>query len=175
MNVLAFGASNSSQSINRQLAAYTAAQVPGAQVELLDLNDFEMPIYSSDREQASGQPAEAQAFLERIQAADAVVISFAEHNGIYSAAFKNIFDWVSRIDHKMFAGKPVLLLATSPGARGGASVLDFATDSLPRFGAEVRGSVSVPAFYDNFDTDRGEPSDAELAAQLKAAAAALAV
>lgn len=175
MKVLAFGATNSSKSINRQLAYYTASLVPGAEVDQLDLNDLEMPIFSEDREAESGPPAQAQAFLDRISAADAVVISFAEHNGIFSAAYKNIFDWASRINPKMFTGKSVLLLATSPGEGGGSSVLSFATNSLPYFGAEVKGSISVPSFYDNFDAEKGEISNADIAAQLKTAAADLTV
>lgn len=173
MKILAFGASNSSKSINKQLVAYTASLVEGAEVDLLDLNGFEMPIYSSDREDANGQPALAQAFLDRITAADAVIISFAEHNGIFSAAYKNVFDWASRINNKMFADKPVLLLATSPGKGGGASVLSFATNSMPHFGATVKGSLSVPSFYDNFDAEKGEISNTDIAAQLKQAVADL--
>ncbi len=170
MKVLAFGASTSKKSINQRLAAYVASLVPQAEVDLLDLNDFEMPIYSADREEASGQPAQAGTFLKRIEAADAIIISFAEHNGIFSAAYKNVFDWASRINHKMFLGKPVLLLASSPGGRGGASVLAFATSSMPHFDADVRGSISVPNFYDNFDLEKGEITHLELRAELQAAA-----
>jgi NAD(P)H-dependent FMN reductase len=63
MKVLAFAASSSRQSINKQLAQYTANQIDNADVELLDLNDFEMPIYSSDRENESGIPEQAQTFF----------------------------------------------------------------------------------------------------------------
>jgi NAD(P)H-dependent FMN reductase len=59
-------------------------------------------------------------------------------------------DWASRIDAKTFQQKPMLLLATSPGARGGASVLDIATKRFPFQGAELKGSFSLPSFYDNF-------------------------
>ncbi len=170
MKVLAFGASSSKKSINQQLAVYTASLVAGADVDVLDLNDFEMPIYSADREEASGQPAQAQAFLDRITAADAVIISFAEHNGIFSAAYKNVFDWASRINNKMFADKKMLLLATSPGGGGGNSVLTFATGSMPHFGADVKGSISVPSFYDNFNAESGQISNAEILEQLQAGA-----
>lgn len=51
MNVLAFGTSNSKHSINKTLAYYAAQQISEADVKLLDLNEFEMPIYSVDREQ----------------------------------------------------------------------------------------------------------------------------
>ena len=63
MRVLAIGATNSKASINQQLAAYTASLVEGAQVEVLDLNDFEMPIYSEDREKESGVHQHAQRFF----------------------------------------------------------------------------------------------------------------
>lgn len=67
MKVLAIGATNSTTSINQQLAAYTAGLVEGAQVEVLDLNDFEMPIYSEKREQDSGVHQHAQRFFEKIE------------------------------------------------------------------------------------------------------------
>ena len=54
--ILAFGASNSKQSINKKLAKFAADQVADAAVQFLDLNDFEMPIYSIDRQNESGIP-----------------------------------------------------------------------------------------------------------------------
>ena len=66
MHILTFGASNSSQSINQQLAVYTSSLFKDAQVEILDLNDFEMPIYSTDREQKNGIPEPAHTFYQKI-------------------------------------------------------------------------------------------------------------
>ena len=97
MNILAFGASSSSTSINQQLAVFTANQIEGADIKILDLNDFEMPIFSMDKENANGIPALAKQFKQHIAAADGIIISFAEHNGSYAAAFKNILDWISRL------------------------------------------------------------------------------
>jgi len=68
---------------------------------------------------------------------------------------KNIFDWASRINGKTFQEKPMLLLATSPGARGGSSVLEIATKRFPFQGGIIKGSFSLPSFNDNFDTDKG--------------------
>ncbi|MFA0348727.1 NADPH-dependent FMN reductase [Vibrio sp. 10N.222.55.C6] len=167
MKVLAIGATNSTTSINQQLAAYTAGLVEGAQVEVLDLNDFEMPIYSEKREQDSGVYQHAQRFFSKIGEADAVVISFAEYNGSYTAAFKNVFDWTSRIDMKVYQGKPVVMLSTSPGPGGANSVLSSAVNSAPYFDADVNGSMSVPSFYDNFNVETGEIINAEMAESLK--------
>ena len=64
MKLLAFGASTSSTSVNRQLAVHAANQVPGAEVTSLDLRTFDLPIYSNDEEQANGVPTAAQTFPE---------------------------------------------------------------------------------------------------------------
>ena len=167
MNVLAFGASNSKTSINKQLATYAASLVDDAAVTTLDLNDFELPLYSTDVEAEIGHPQAAKDFLAQIQAADLVVIAFAEHNGSYTAAYKNLFDWMSRIQQKVFGGKRVVLLATSPGPGGAQTVLAAATGSMPFFGAEVVGSLSVPSFYDNFDVENGTLSNAAIAADVQ--------
>lgn len=119
MKILAFGASNSRESINKILAEYTAKQFENAEVELLDLNDYEMPIFSVDREKHDGIPTLALRFAEKIDASDLLIISFAEHNSTYTTAFKNIFDWISRIkDRKHFGEKPVFVLATAPVEAG---------------------------------------------------------
>ena len=148
--IIALAGSNSSTSINEQLATYASSLVDNVKVKVLDLNDFEMPIYSSDRENESGHPNEAVAFVDEIRVADGIIISLAEYNGAYSGAFKNIFDWASRVEQKTFLGKPMLLMASSLGGRGGASVLEMASDRFPRHDANVVGKFSLPSFYDNF-------------------------
>jgi chromate reductase, NAD(P)H dehydrogenase (quinone) len=173
MKIVAFAASNSTQSINKQLVTYAASLIDGATVEVLDLNAFNAPIYSADHEAQHGHPEQAKEFLSKLNGADAIVISFAEHNGSYSAAYKSLFDWSSRIQKKVFDGKPVVALATSPGPGGAKSVLAAATASLPFFGAAVKASLSVPSFQSNFDVAVGRLSNPELDAQLKAAVATL--
>lgn len=155
MKIVAFGASNSSTSINRRLAAYTASQVDQATVTVLDLNDYDMPIYGVDYEREHGIPEAAQRFLDEIRAADALVISFAEHNGAYTTAFKNLFDWTSRLDGNLWSEKPMFALATSPGGRGGQSVLAIAMDRFRFMGGNIVASFSLPFFNDNFDDDHG--------------------
>ena len=148
MKILAFGASSSRQSINKALASYTASLVEGAEVTILDLNDYEMPLFSEDVEKESGIPAKAQAFVDAIAKADAIVASFAEHNGSYSSAYKNIFDWASRIEKAVYQDKPIVVLSTSPGPGGASSVLAQTVNSMTFFKGNVVGSLSVPNFYD---------------------------
>jgi len=177
MKLLAFAASNSSKSINKQLATYAASQMKhtdGVDVELLDINDFEMPLFSEDKEAQLGQPQQAKDFYAKLGQADAIIISFAEHNGSYTAAYKNLFDWTSRIDQKLFQNKPMLLLATSPGPGGAATVLAAATGSAPYFAGNVKASLSIPSFYDNFDMEKQQLTNTELQDKLHSALALLA-
>ena len=81
MKLLALAASSSSKSINKQLATYAASLVEGADVEILDINDYEMPLFSQDREDELGHPELAQRFFAKIGEVDGIIISFAEHNG----------------------------------------------------------------------------------------------
>lgn len=166
MNVIAFAASSSRKSINKQLVTYAAGLLENVSTEILDLNDFELPLFSEDKEAEIGQPELARKFFDKIGSSDAIIISFAEHNSSYSAAYKNLFDWCSRIDPKVFQGKPMVMLATSPGARGGSNVLAAATASAPRFKGDLKASLSVPSFYENFDVELGQISNEEIRNQL---------
>lgn len=150
MKILAFAASSSKKSINKQFVTYASSLIENAEVEILDLNDFEMTIYSIDKEKQDGIPAKAKEFQTKLKSADLIMISFAEHNGSYTAAFKNIMDWKSRLEGKIWENKRMILLSTSPGARGGATVLNAAVTGFPFTGGEILGHFSLPSFNDNF-------------------------
>lgn len=174
MHIVAFAASSSRQSINKQLVTHAAQIagdeiVPSAEIEILDLNDYEMPLYSIDREKEGGIPDQARQFRAKIDTADALIISFAEHNASYSAAYKSLYDWASRLEGKVYEGKPVVLLSTSPGGRGGATVMAQIRQSLPHYGGRELSHLSVPKFYDVFDSEAGTLKDAETAEDLRMA------
>lgn len=152
-NILAFAGSTSKNSINRQLANYAARQLTDAKLILLDLNEFDMPLFSVDRESELPPPIAAQLFKKHIKEADGIVISFAEHNGSFAAAYKNIIDWTSRIEGELWEGKPLFLMATSPGARGGQTVLASAASRYPRMGGNLTAQFSLPSFNANFMDD----------------------
>jgi len=171
--ILVFAATNSTQSINKRLARHAAQVLQNdlaapVDIEVIDLNDYEMPIFSPEREQA-GIPQVAQDFYDKIGASDGLIISFAEYNGTYTAAFKNIFDWVSRISMKVYQDRPTLLLATSMGRRGGQGVMAAAQGGLPHFGAHVTSSFNFGPFVDHFDTDINRIKTPELASDLREA------
>lgn len=167
-NILIISGSSHRHSINLGLATYAGGQLGDASLDILDLNDFEMPIYSEDLEEASGIPGQASDFLTKIQASDGIIISLAEHNGSYSAAFKNVLDWTSRLEQKLWSSKPMLLMATSPGGRGGATVLAAAEATFPHLGAAIAATYSLPSYYDNFNAEEGI-SNPEQREQFKAA------
>lgn len=173
MKIIAFAGSLSSRSINKKLVTYAASLFNNPDTEVLDLNDYELPLFSVDREDVLGHPQLAQDFLDKIASADLILMSLNENNGNYSAAFKNHFDWMSRIRNDVFQDKPMLLMATSPGRRGGRSVLDIAQNNLPRYGGNIKAEFSLPLFNENFDVEKGVISNAEKDAELKSIVATL--
>jgi NAD(P)H-dependent FMN reductase len=149
-NIITIGASTSKKSINKVLAEYTGELVTDVNLIKVDLNDYEMPLFSVDFESEYGNPKVAVELNEIFNEVDGFIVSFAEHNGAYSSGFKNAFDWLSRINGKVWRDKPMILLATSPGARGGKTVLDIALGRFPFMGGQIIGNMAVPSFFDNF-------------------------
>ena len=94
--IVAFAGSNSYVSINKELIKYTAASLGQFDVNFLDLNDFEMPVYSLYREKNEGVPEQAHRFRKLMHEADGIVLSVAEHN--WYSGIKNLLDWCSRVD-----------------------------------------------------------------------------
>lgn len=162
MKIIAFAGSNSSRSINKKLVTFVASLFKNAESEILDLNDYELPLFSVDREDVLGKPQLAHDFLDKLGSADLLLVSLPENNGNYSSAFKNMFDWCSRIRKDVFQDKPMLLMATSPGMRGGQSVLEIAQNNLPRYGGNIKAVFSLPLFNENFDIENGVISNKEL-------------
>lgn len=151
--IILIAGSNSQYSINKSLLSFTAKSLQRIEVITVDLNDYVLPIYGADFESENGIPKAVKRLDELFNTADGFIISLAEHNGSYAAVFKNTIDWLSRIDMKIWKEQPVLLMATSPGARGGATVLQSAKAYFPFLGANVITDFSLPCFYDNFKND----------------------
>ena len=166
MKIFAFAGSTSSTSRNRELVKFVLKSFKEEEINFIDLNEYEMPIFSVDREK-KGYPEEAKKFLKNIEECDVIICSLAEHNRIYAAAFKNIYDWASRIEVKVWQGKPMFLMTTSTGGYGGGNVMEHAKKYFPQFGAEIKETFSLPKFDENFDVEKGEISNEEFAEELK--------
>ncbi len=152
MKILGFSTSNKKKSINKQLVQSVAHSVYGQHsFKLLDTSKYQLPIYSEDVEAKTGIPEQVYEFYQEIKKSDILIIGLAEHNGSYTAFYKNLFDWTSRIDQKVYQNKKVIVLSTSPGLSGAKSVLKSFNDSAPFFGANIIASLSLPSFYENFE------------------------
>ena len=77
MKIIAFGGSTSKNSNNKKLATYAAGLFENAEMEVLDLNDFQIPLFSVDIEAEIGQHPLAKAFLDKISRADILLVSLA--------------------------------------------------------------------------------------------------
>ena len=168
MKILAIAGSNSETSINRQLVTYATTLFENAEIEIVDMNDFEMPIYKHQREVESGVPQQAIDFATKIDASDLLLVSLAEHNGTYSTAFKNVFDWTSRIKgRKVWNDIPMFLMATATGPRGGLGVLEAASKRFPLHAGNIVDTFSLPHFNDNFDKENQKISNEEKDSELR--------
>ncbi|MCB0460557.1 MAG: NAD(P)H-dependent oxidoreductase [Flavobacteriaceae bacterium] len=152
--VLVFAGSTSRNSINKKFATLAATKLKKTPHEIIDLNDYKLPLFSVDIENEEGFPQEAKAFKELIDGSEGIILSLAEHNGSYSAAFKNLMDWLSRIEANFWVNKPMLLLSTSPGQLGAKFVMEAAMKRFPIHGSNIIANFSLPSFDANFSEDK---------------------
>ena len=121
MKVLAFAASLRKGSLNKRLVTVVAGILrdAGAEVDVADFRDFDMPLYDGDLQSASGLPPGALALQRRIEAASALVIANPEYNYSIAGPLKNAIDWVSRARPMPWRGRSVYLVSAGPGQIGG--------------------------------------------------------
>ena len=152
--IIAFSGSNSEHSINQQLVVVAADLIEGADVEVINLRDFDAPLYGIDREQEEGFPSSMVSLHKKFDEADGFLVATPEHNGSMPAVLKNTIDWLSRMEGKVFREKPTVFLSTSPGPRGAISALDHLVTIMPYRGAEVVGHYSLPSFGENYSNGK---------------------
>jgi NAD(P)H-dependent FMN reductase len=180
--ILAFGGSLRRDSFNQKLAALAAegAREAGAEVTLITLRDFPMPLFDQDLEAEIGKPAEAKRLKELFLSHQGLIIASPEYNSGYSAALKNAIDWVSRGDSpdeppiSALAGKSAVIMATSPGGLGGLRGLVPLRMLLGNLGITVLpDQIAIPSAFDAFGPD-GHLVDPKQEAKVKTLGASLA-
>lgn len=126
VRILAFSGSLRRASFNSAIVKVAAqgAKAAGAEVTVVELRDFPMPLFDEDLEKASGMPEHAKRFKDLMIAHQGLLIASPEYNSSVTAALKNAIDWASRPapgepSLAAFAGKSAALCAASPGALGG--------------------------------------------------------
>ncbi|PRX54692.1 NADPH-dependent FMN reductase [Flagellimonas meridianipacifica] len=165
--ILAFAGSNSSTSINYELVKYTVSLIDNHNVQTLDMSRYPFPMYSADEEKKKGFSNSLIEFKGYLQQSQGLILSVNEHNGNPSGYFKNLLDWLSRLERKFLEDTLVFLMSASTGKGGGKGALEVINTILPRFGAEIASTFSLPSFGETFAA--GEISDAALREQHAAA------
>lgn len=171
--ILAFSGSARNDSYNQRLVGIAAqgAQQAGAQVTLVSLADFPMPIYDQDEEADLGLPEHARAFKQLLIEHDGFLIASPEYNSAFTPLLKNAIDWASRRVGEeaplvAFRGKSAAIMAASPGALGGLRGLVFLRMLLGNIGVTVQPEqYAVGQAAEAFHAD-GYLRDAQLQANV---------
>jgi chromate reductase len=178
--ILAFAGSARTGSLNKRLIAVAAAGArnAGAEVTLIDLRDFELPLFDADLEQR-GTPENAVKLKQLFKEHHGLLLACPEYNTSITPLLKNTIDWVSRPapGEKPFAsfeGKVAGLVAASPGALGGLRGLVHVRAILGNMRMLlVPEQVTIPHANKAFD-EAGELIDEKQRAQVHAVGAAVA-
>jgi len=169
--ILVFSGSTRSESFNKQLAASAAKvlQSHTNDVALIDLADFEAPLYNGDDEAANGLPPSMTALKKLFADAQALVIACPEYNGFLPPLLVNTFSWLSRPENgepsQAFTDKIATIMGASPGGLGGVRVMPRLRDSLAELGVTVLPRyVTVKSAFNAFDEDGNlsEEADAKM-------------
>jgi NAD(P)H-dependent FMN reductase len=179
--ILAFAGSTRTGSYNKKLIkiAAAAARDAGAEVTLIDLRDYPLPLFDGDLEDSQGLPENAKKLKDLFHTHDALLISAPEYNSSITGVLKNTLDWVSREATedepalRDFAGKFAVLLSASPGALGGIRGLVHLRAMLGNIGTLVlTDTASISKAHEAFD-DAGNLKDERQAKKVVAAATSL--
>ncbi len=144
VRILCFAGSTRTDSFNKKLAKLAAAAAVdcGAEVTLIDLRDFPLPLFDEDLEATSGMPEQATRLKQLFLSHNGLIVCSPEYNSSVSAVLKNAIDWVSRRSpgepmKAAFLGKVAGLLSASPGALGGLRGLVHLRSILQNIGILV--------------------------------------
>lgn len=142
--LLAFAGSSRRDSFNRRLlpAAVEGARAAGAEVTLVELADFPLPLFNQDEEAATGLPANARKLKDLFLAHGGLLLACPEYNGSITPLLKNTLDWVSRQDGKEsgtlpYKSKCAGLVSASAGRWGGVRGLRHVREVLTTLGCVV--------------------------------------
>lgn len=172
--IVAFGGSLRAESFNQKIVTIAAegAREAGAEVTVVALRDYELPIFSEDYEAVHGMPEGVKAFKKLLRESDGFLIASPEYNSSVTAALKNAIDWASRVESddepmlSAFTGKTAALCAASPGGLGGLRGLVHLRAILGNIGVIVLPTqVAVPSVHNSLD-ERQERKLRDLGADL---------
>ncbi|WP_254864615.1 NADPH-dependent FMN reductase [Halovivax gelatinilyticus] len=116
-SILAVSGSLRDESYTRTALKYVlaAAADAGAETDLLDLREYDLPLYDPDVDE-QGDETEVR---RRVRDADALVLGTPVYHGSYSGALKNFHDYCGKDDYEHTT---VGLLATAGGGSFGPTL-----------------------------------------------------
>ncbi len=173
--ILAFAASARRESLNRKFLAIAveAARAAGGEVTLIDLNEFELPLYHGDLEEAQGMPPNGLKLIGLLNHHAGLLVASPEYNSMITPLLKNTVDWCSRADDNPFDGKVAAVISASPGPYGGVLSLRMAQLLLLGLGCQVLpGKVGLPHAGKAFDP-QGRLTDTQALRSVQALAGKL--
>ena len=164
--ILAFAGSTRTDSFNKKLVRVAAAGASeyGADVTIIDLRDFAMPLYDEDLERQEGLPSNVLKLKDLMLAHQGLLISSPEYNSSISGVLKNMIDWTSRPrdgepPSACYQDKIAGLMSASPGALGGLRGLVHVRAILENMGVIVLpNQVAVSKAHEVFD-EQGNLND----------------
>ncbi len=179
--LLAFAGSTRKDSFNKKLVkiASIGAKEEGAEITIVDLQDFQMPLYDQDLEQRDGLPPNARKFKSLLLTHQGFLISSPEYNSSITGVLKNTIDWASRqegeeIPLACFKDKVAAIMSASPGGYGGLRGLVHLRAILGNIGTLViPDQIAVAKAHEAFDLD-GTLKDKKQEGQVKMLGAKLA-
>ncbi|AXR05840.1 NADPH-dependent FMN reductase [Salinimonas sediminis] len=173
-SILAFAGSTRRQSFNQAIVNVAAqgAREAGAEVTVINLADYAMPLFNEDEETELGIPERAQAFKELLIRHDGFLIASPEYNSSYPALLKNALDWASRKGEteqvmQAYRGKVAGIMAASSGGLGGLRVLVTLRMLLENMGVLVHPNQKAIAKVHSLIGDDGQINDEKTLTQLK--------
>ncbi len=115
-----------STSLGALRRALKAAEEVGAETELLDLRELDLPMYEPGRPLDDYGP-EVWRLVEAMREADALILSTASYHGTLAGVTKNALDFtqfLSRDERPYLDGRVVGLVSTAGGERAAANSVD---------------------------------------------------
>lgn len=168
MKFMLMAASLRQDSVNKKLIQLTAKllQQQGHNIDLADFAEFDLPLYNADIQDQQGFPANVQAFIQRMHAAQGLIIASPEYNYSTPGTLKNLIDWVSRVSPMPWAKQNVYLMSASPSLVGGHRGLWHTRVPLEGCGAMVYPTMfALASAYEAFN-EQGELKAAQLQQRL---------
>jgi len=161
--ILAFSGSARRNSYNQLLVRIAArgAEAAGAEVTVVDLKDYPLPLFNEDLESEQGTPENAAKLKQLFLKHDGLLIASPEYNSSITPLLKNTIDWVSRAAEgesplAAYHKKTAALMSASPGGLGGLRGLVHVRSILSSIGVLVLpDQIAVSRAFEAFDEAGG--------------------